>query len=113
MREPCQKICRYGKTDGSYQQIAQANVAIHACTDTHPFPFADEIGMAAPRAFHGNVQAFQPFCRVAELAPCTRKQLIDIRKNHILSEILVFIIPDIGVIYVIFLSMLFSYKRKF
>ena len=108
------EIYHYRKTDGGYQQVAEADIAIHTCPDAHFFLSAAEIRMTAFIAFHRHIQTFQLFYRIAHFLLHRAENFIEIRKNHILSEILfVFSISGMSAIYVIFLSRLFSYKCKF
>jgi hypothetical protein len=108
------EIYHYRKTDGGYQQVAEADIAIHTCPDAHFFLSAAEIRMTAFIAFHRHIQTFQLFYRIAHFLLHRAENFIEIRKNHILSEILfVFSISAFGARYVIFLSRLFSYKCKF
>ena len=97
------EIHHYRETDGGYQQVTEADIAVHICPDAHFLLSATEIGMAAFIAFHRHIQTFQLFYRIAHFLLHRAENFIEIRKNHILSEILfVFSISSFGAIYVIF-----------
>ena len=104
-----QKFNPYAKKEaeasfpGGYQQVTEADIAVHICPDAHFLLSATEIGMAAFIAFHRHIQTFQLFYRIAHFLLHRAENFIEIRKNHILSEILfVFSISSFGAIYVIF-----------